>query len=188
MMWAPGGATKASRTHADTGHKVRKLIKRFRGEKGQALVELAFVIPLVLLFLFGIIDFGLALNQKNEDTNIANIAVREAAIIGTTTTALCGTTTEHTLATWTSCEAQADGSPAPTKVCVFDTKTSTNGTTYSQGDPVEVKISSHFSWLKLIQGDVGPSSTLGANATMREEGAITSTTNTFLANPSSYSC
>ena len=55
------------------------------GEKGQALVELAFVIPLVLLFLFGIIDFGLALNQQNGETNIANIAVREAAIVGTST-------------------------------------------------------------------------------------------------------
>ena len=39
-------------------------------------MEFAFVIPLVLMFLFAIIDFGLALNQQNSDTNIANVAVQ----------------------------------------------------------------------------------------------------------------
>ena len=164
---------------------MRKLIKRFRGENGQALVELAFVIPLVLLFLFAIIDFGLALNQQNADTNIANIAVREAAVIGTTTTAMCGTTTEFTLSNWTSCESTTEGGPALTNVCVYDTAAAPSST-YNTGDPVEVKVTSSFSWLKLISGSSGNlSSVIGANATMREEGSITSTTNSFLANPTS---
>lgn len=173
---------------------MRNLIQRLRGENGQALVELAFVIPLLLLFLFGIIDFGLALNEQNQDTNIANIAVREAAIVGTTTSENCvtttGTTTEATLSAWATCEAAAVGAPAPTKVCVYDTATSTNGTSYSTGDPVEVEIQSSFSWIKLLDGQVGGNleSTLGASATMREEGAITSTTNTFLANPPGSGC
>jgi len=171
---------------------VRKLIKRLRGENGQALVELAFVLPLVLLFLFGIIDFGLALNTQNEDTNIANIAVREAAVVGTTTTATCtlnGTaTTETTLDQWTQCEAQVLGETPPANVCVYDTATSTTGTTYTTGDPVEVKLSSTFGWLKLITGRVGNlSSTIGADATMRVEGTLTGT-NPFLTNPGTMTC
>lgn len=168
---------------------MRKLIQGLRGENGQALVELAFVIPLLLLFLFGIIDFGLALNQQNQDTNIANIAVREAAIIGAATSEKCGTTPESSLYLWTKCEAAAVGAPAPTGVCVYDTATSTNGTSYSTGDPVEVKVTSSFGWMKLISGQVGNlSSTLGANATMREEGSITKSTNPFLANPAGSPC
>lgn len=165
---------------------MRKLIKRLRGEKGQALVELAFVLPLVLLFLFGIIDFGLALNTQNEETNIANIAVREAAVIGTTSTVTCTlngvATTEHYLSQWTQCEAQVLGETPPANVCVYDTETSPTGTTYTTGDPVEVQLSSPFGWLKLITDKVGDlSSTIGASATMRVEGTLTGT-NTFLTN------
>jgi Flp pilus assembly protein TadG len=166
---------------------VCRLIKRLRAENGQALVELAFVLPLVLLFLFGIIDFGLALNTQNEDTNIANIAVREAAVLGTTSTVVCtlnGTpTTEHYLADWTKCEAQVLGEAAPATVCVYDTAGATpSAASYTTGDPVEVSVSSSFGWLKLITGKVGNlSSTIGASATMRVEGTITGA-NTFLTN------
>jgi Flp pilus assembly protein TadG len=172
---------------------VRKLIRRLRGENGQALVELAFVLPLVLLFLFGIIDFGLALNSQNEDTNIANIAVREAAVMGTANTATCtlngNAVVEHYLSQWTMCEAQVLGETPPTNVCVYDTAGSTpSAATYTTGDPVEVEVSSSFAWLKLITGRVSNlSSTIGANATMRVEGTITGA-NTFLTNPSGMTC
>jgi Flp pilus assembly protein TadG len=167
---------------------LRALIKRVRGEHGQALVELAFVLPILLLLLFGIIDFGLALNNQNQDTNIANIAVREAAVVGTTSTAMCGTTTETSLGAWAQCESAQMGGPALTNVCVNDIATSTTGTTYTTGDPIEVKISSSFGWLKLITGKVGNlSSTIGSSATMRVEGTLTGT-NSFLTNPATFSC
>lgn len=162
-------------------------MKRARaGEKGQALVELAFVIPLVVLFLFGIIDFGLALNQKNSETNVANIAVREAAVItGTSQTVTCAGTGYTTLGAWANCEATTAGEPAST-VCVGDVANASSGTppsnTYTQGDPIEVESTSKFSWLKLINGDVsGLSSTIGANATMRYEGTLSAQTSTFLS-------
>lgn len=161
---------------------MRNWIRRARlGEQGQALVELAFVIPLVLLFLFGIIDFGLALNQQNSETNIANIAVREAAIInGTTSTAMCSGTTETTLGNWASCEALSDGAPTTT-VCVADVAGAGTSSTYTTGDPVKVEATSSFSWLHLITGQVGGlSSTIGADATMRLEGQLTGT-NPFLS-------
>jgi len=118
--------------------------------------------------------------------------VREAAVVGTTTTATCtlnGTaTTETTLDQWTQCEAQVLGETPPANVCVYDTATSTTGTTYTTGDPVEVKLSSTFGWLKLITGRVGNlSSTIGADATMRVEGTLTGT-NPFLTNPGTMTC
>jgi Flp pilus assembly protein TadG len=169
---------------------VRKLIKRLRAENGQAIVELAFVLPIVLLLLFGIIDFGLALNNQNQDTNIANIAVREAAVVGTTTYAMCGTTTEKSLYAWASCEATTMGAPPITNFCVYDTASTATGTTYTTGDPVEVKVQSSFSWLKIISGNVqNLSSTIGASATMREEGTFTAAATTpFLTNSSPNSC
>lgn len=157
-------------------------MSRLAEERGQALVELAFVIPILLLFLFGIIDFGLALNQQNADTNIANVAVREASVVGTTTTETCGTQTEATLGAWAACESKAMGGPA-ISACVGDTATSTApmSSTYTTGDSIEVKVTSSFGWMKLITGQVsGLSSTVGANATMRMEGSITGT-NPFLS-------
>jgi Flp pilus assembly protein TadG len=164
---------------------VRQLFKRLRCENGQALVELAFVIPIVLLFLFGIIDFGLALNKQNEATNIANIAVREAAVVGTTSTATCGGTTEYTLADWAQCESAATGGPVLSAFCVYDTATSNTGTTYTTGDPVLVKVSTSFGWMKLLSGESGGLVTsIGANATMREEGTFSApAANSFLSNP-----
>ena len=156
---------------------MRKRINRLRGEEGQALVELAFVIPIVLLFLFAIIDFGLALNQQNADTNIANVAVREAAVIGTTTTAMCGTTTETSLSNWAMCESTTMGGPTLSTACISDV--SGSSTTYTTGNAVKVSVTSNFSWLKLITGQVGNlSSSIGASATMRmEQDAVG---NTFL--------
>ncbi len=145
-------------------------------------MEFAFVIPLVLMFLFAIIDFGLALNQQNADTNVANVAVREAAVIGTTTSAMCGTTTETSLGTWAACESTKMGGPTVT-ACVGDIATTAGptSTTYTTGDPIEVKITSSFSWLKIITGGVGNlSSSIGSNATMRMEGSLTGT-NAFLS-------
>lgn len=47
----------------------------FKNEKGQAMVEFALVLPLLLIIIAGIIDFGLIFNQKV----LANNASREAA-------------------------------------------------------------------------------------------------------------
>jgi Flp pilus assembly protein TadG len=180
LVWSPAFAAKACRARADTGNKVRKLMKRFRGENGQALVELAFVIPLVLLFLFGIIDFGLALNEQNQDTNVANIAARQAAL-GTVTSAQCAGSAYTTLGTWAICEAKATGTPV-TSVCVADTSGATMSSTYAGGDPIEVEVSSTFGWLKLITGQVGNlSSNIGGNATMRLETTPSTSATSFLS-------
>jgi len=53
-------------------------VLRGRGERGAAVVEFALVVPLLLLLLFGIIDYGL---WFNESLNVRQ-GVREAARAG----------------------------------------------------------------------------------------------------------
>jgi Flp pilus assembly protein TadG len=165
---------------------VRKRIQQLRCEDGQALVELAVVIPIVLLFLFAIIDFGLALNTKNSDTNLANLAAREVAVIGSGTSAKCNGLSETTLGAWVTCMAPATGATAST-VCVADTAGTAPSSTYANGDPIKVVVTSTFSWLKLLTGQVSSlNSTITGSATMRMEQAPTGGTSTFL--PATETC
>jgi len=171
----------------------RKLANRFRSDRGQALVELAFVLPIVLLILFGIIDFGLALNNYNADTNLANLAARSASVMGTTSTISCNGTNETNLKAFVTCEAAATGAPTPTYVCFADTVSGTN--TMSVGDSLKVQVQSTFGWLKLITGGDGYvkgislNSTIGASATMRVEQAPSSgTTNPFFSTTATPLC
>jgi Flp pilus assembly pilin Flp len=52
-----------------------------RDEEGAAAVEFAFLLPLLVLLLFGFIQFGLALNTRIQATNAAREAAR-AAVVG----------------------------------------------------------------------------------------------------------
>ena len=51
-----------------------------RGEDGVAAVEFALLLPLLVLLLFGLIQFGLALNTRIQATNAAREAARMAVI------------------------------------------------------------------------------------------------------------
>jgi hypothetical protein len=48
--------------------------------RGTALVEMALVLPLLLLLLFGMIDFGKAFNEWIDETHLANEGARLAAV------------------------------------------------------------------------------------------------------------
>jgi len=53
---------------------------KLRDQKGQALVELALILPLMLLILFGITEFGRALYMVNTLNNAAREGARRAAV------------------------------------------------------------------------------------------------------------
>ena len=172
-------------TEASTG--VCKRIFKLKSDRGQALVELAFVLPLVLLLLFGIIDFGLAYNTKNSDTNLANLAARAVSVMGTTTTTQsCGTTSETSLTAWIDCVAGQDSDPVPASVCVWDS----SGGAYTAGDALEVEIKTSFKWFGVLGENGGFGSTIGANATNRIEASMVSgtTTNPFVTSPGTTQC
>ena len=73
---------------------------RRRDERGAALVELAFVLPILVLFVFGIVEFGRAYSARIQLTS----AVRE----GARAVALGGTASDAT-------EATKDGAPGLTR-------------------------------------------------------------------------
>ncbi len=54
--------------------------ERRQGQPGQALVEFALVLPILLLLAVGIMDFGRALFVYSEVSNAAREAVRFAAV------------------------------------------------------------------------------------------------------------
>jgi Flp pilus assembly protein TadG len=54
--------------------------ERIYGQKGQAIVETALILPIIILILTGIIDFGLLFNNYLVITNASREAVRNAAI------------------------------------------------------------------------------------------------------------
>jgi hypothetical protein len=165
------------------GTGVGRRIDRLRGEEGQALVELAFVLPLVLLLLFGIIDFGLALNAQNSDTNLANLAARAISVMGTSTTSqTCNGTAYSNLLAWTDCVAQQESEAQPKYACLMDA----SGGSYAAGDPLKIEIQTSFNWFGVIGASGGvvgsATSTIGASATMRIEQPMSSSsvTNPFV--------
>lgn len=56
------------------------MIRRWRSESGQALVEMALVLPLLLLFLLGIITYGVYINATDAIQQATRVGVRTAAI------------------------------------------------------------------------------------------------------------
>lgn len=51
-----------------------------RRDRGASLVEFALVLPLLTLFLFGIIEFGIAYNKKQTVNSAAREGARTAAV------------------------------------------------------------------------------------------------------------
>jgi Flp pilus assembly protein TadG len=167
---------------------VKNRIMSLRREDGQAVVELALVIPLLLFVLFAIIDFGEALNQVNDTTNLANLGVRAAvvAVDPAVTPPTCGSSTN--LTSYLQCQGALDASalgPGQLKVCVTDTTSST----WAQGDTIVLKATDTFNWIKLLVGGVGklggvvsgPTTTISSTATMREEASGNTAVPTWVA-------
>ncbi|MEQ8235602.1 MAG: TadE/TadG family type IV pilus assembly protein [Syntrophomonadaceae bacterium] len=57
-----------------------RYIRKISGQNGQALVEMAIVVPVLLLIVFGIVEFGRGFNEKLLITNAARQGVRTAAV------------------------------------------------------------------------------------------------------------
>jgi Flp pilus assembly protein TadG len=67
---------------------------RFRNERGQTLIEFALVVPLLLTLVFGVIVFGIALNNYLVLTNATGISAQLLAVSRGQTTDPCNTTVQ----------------------------------------------------------------------------------------------
>jgi Flp pilus assembly protein TadG len=59
---------------------IRWLFRRLRQEHGQSLVEFGLVLPVLLLIIVGIIDFGRYMNYSNQEQQMAAQGARLAAV------------------------------------------------------------------------------------------------------------
>lgn len=74
--------TGRRRVHCDGMPSDRTLTGR-RSERGAAAVEFALVMPILFMLIFGIIDFGYAINRSSMINNAARDAAREGSLNGT---------------------------------------------------------------------------------------------------------
>jgi Flp pilus assembly protein TadG len=138
-----------------------------RSERGVALAEFALVAPLALLLLFGILDFGKAINYWIDETHLANAGARWAVVNRNPATS--GTLQNYI-------KGQADTTQlkngATVEISAWDADSSG---TIGVGDPVQVCVKYTYNWLPFIRIKVFQSSitstTLAGSATMRLEQA-----------------
>lgn len=172
----PNTSTSAS------GSAARRLFARVRGEGGQALVEFALVIPLLLIVLLGIVDFGRAINYWNDENHLAELGARLAAVGYLPTSGACGGQTS--LTAYLNCQAGTDSSELQ-KGSGGKTGVTGSGATYdvcvpnnAVGETVQVQVKAGYNWLPmpgvLANGFQFTQTTLKGTATMRLENVLPS--------------
>jgi Flp pilus assembly protein TadG len=136
-----------------------------RDERGTALVEFALLAPLLFLLLFGIVDFGRALDYYNQVTQLAGQGARAAAVNrmpdGTAITS--GSALQNQIATVYTAQPELKKGivvcivgPVPTNV----------------GDPVTVKVSYQFHFLPLIGAAANALGGLTLSSTQTERAEV----------------
>jgi Flp pilus assembly protein TadG len=122
-----------------------------RAEDGQAMLELALALPVLLIILTAILELGLTFVSYIEVTQASRAGARKAAIAST----------------------QADGSAAATAAAksstslVDDSKLSVNTTSPSWGEDGEVKVQVTYPYSIDILGVVVSSGSMASDSTAR---------------------
>jgi hypothetical protein len=161
------------------------------------VIELALVLPILLIVVLGIIDFGRAVNYWNDENHVAEVAARFAAVGQLPTTAqdpTCGGLA--TLSAYIQCQTGQD-SPELKSGCT-QVNGSCNGVQGAlgicvdmpaapvPGDSVTVKLTAPYKWLPLPKVLGGSTSLTTVNltgtATMRIENPPATPSNFYTQN------
>jgi len=59
---------------------MQQVTQKFKNERGQTMTEFAFVVPLLLVLLLGIVQFGIAFNNYVTLTDAVRAGARKAAV------------------------------------------------------------------------------------------------------------
>ncbi len=137
-----------------------KSFARLRGEEGQATVEFALVLPILILLVVGIFEFGRAWNAHQVITDAVREGARTAAVANQEVTRDSITSiVENAL-------LRASLDPKKARVQI-------DGFRETTGNPVSVAVQYpyRFKFLKPLMGWVGDQGqiTLGATSVMRRE-------------------
>src|ERR671937_979226 len=165
-------------------------VARIVEERGTALVELSLVLPLLMLLLLGMLDFGKAFNAWIDEQHLANEGARLAAVnygVASCTNPnpdIClaqyiqqnADTPELKTGRGKECSTSGCFAPAqnPAKVCIsYPSNTANTPATSGQlGDPVQVTVSVDYQWLNYLTAKVplpGGKTTISGTASMRLE-------------------
>jgi Flp pilus assembly protein TadG len=141
--------------------QMTKLLRHARDTRGQALIEFALVMPLLLLLVIGIIEFGRAWNAQQALTDAAREGARKAVIFD------AGTTQQDVEDVVK--DALSDARIDPSKATI-----TTDGWNDGAGQPATITIRYPYNFAfvgKLAGWATGQSSiNLGTQITMRNEG------------------
>jgi Flp pilus assembly protein TadG len=140
------------------------------GDRGAAAVEFALIVPILLILVFGIVDFGLAMFSQNMVGNAAREGARTASLGGTQAqteqaataamTGIIGTKPTPTSGLVASCTyLDTSTTPASTRTCPGWTSTS-GAVPAPSGATVKVTITYDYKWLTPIQIVKGVSSSM----------------------------
>src|SRR5262249_13317235 len=146
---------------------VEGVMRRLRptDESGTALVEFALVLPILLLILLGLLDFGKAFNYWNDETHLAAEGARWA--VANSNPRGGGASLQQYI------QQQADSSELRriATVCISFPTNPDTGTSGHVGDPVSVTVKSTYTWLPFISARAGisPTTVIQGTATMRLE-------------------
>lgn len=149
--------------------------RSLRREEGTAMVEMTLALPLLLILLLGILDFGRALNYWLDENNLAAQGARWAAVDRNPGS---GSLQEYIQSQVDSDELKNGGSasvPNAASVCISFPTNAATGTAGQVGDPVLVSVSADYHWLAYISSKIGILQTsLSGSSTMRLETTPTS--------------
>jgi Flp pilus assembly protein TadG len=143
-----------------------RVLRRGADERGVSIVEFALVLPVLLILLFAVLDFGKAFNYWIDGTHLANEGVRWAVV--NKNPGSSGSLQEYVRQQADTPELRNGGTasvPGPLQVCIgFPDGSAT------VGDPVAVTTTSTYNWLPFLGNRIGiTQTTLTASATMRLE-------------------
>jgi Flp pilus assembly protein TadG len=150
--------------HPDIRRPLRDRIRR--DESGAALVELALVMPVLLLLLLGMLDFGKAYNYWIDSTHLSATGARWAAV--NTNPSADETLQEAIRDEADTAELRDGGTDAvadPVEVCIAFPKGTSN-----VGDPVRVTVTAGYNFLNFVGAKTGiTEADISGSSTMRLE-------------------
>jgi Flp pilus assembly protein TadG len=150
-------------------NKTRSIFRSLRNdESGQALVEFALVVPILLVLILGALDFGKAYNYWIDTTHLSASGARWAAVNKNPGGGGGSTLQEYIRDQADTAELRNGGTDAvsdPLTVCINFPDGTAN-----IGDPVQVTVSTDYNFLNYLQVKTGVTSkTITGSSTMRLE-------------------
>lgn len=161
----------------------KRFLTRLRDERGTSVTELALAMPVLLLLILGMVDFGKAINYWIDQTHLANEGARLAVVNnnpgGTSQTLQQFLLSQTETAEQRGCQqappfrgTQRTAKCATVAICFYSAAGGVT-TTPTVGDTVEVLVRYDYDWLRGFPFPGNPQTTIAGKSAMRLEAVPT---------------